>query len=579
MLLRLMCLRSISGTLRALVRGRLLAKASGTLLAGSPLLGQAPDSARTSSAHAAPLILLGSPAEDRLRLAQNRGYASTAGMMIRSASVLTAPLAGARTPLRWMLVPPVVEATWNSALPFSLNDGAVWAGRGLSTRLMAGARAQFGRVSVTVAPELIHVQNQDFQILPSPAPNRSAFASPWHSGGRSADLPLRFGNQPYTMLVPGQTTIALRVRAMVVGASTEDQWWGPGIRNALVMSNNAAGIPHVFARTSAPIRTRVGHLEAKWLVGGLTESPYFDRDGSNDLRAISAFAATLQPAAEPDLTLGITRAVYRPVGDGLEVPEKLLNVFTFWNSADDTTESRRAGQAEQLMSLFARWLLPASGAEVYAEWARTLPPKGLRDLLVAPHRTQAYTIGMQWATAVRGTALVRVQSELTTLEQTRPPAPGAEAPTYYASPLVPQGYTQRGQVIGAAIGPGSSSQWLGADYLARHWRLGVTAGRIRWEDEAYYRQPTGFSSLAHDVSIWAGIRAGVRVRDNEVGAELLSGHRFNYLFQNPYGGYISDTTFDARNLTLRLYVAPGWLPWRRGAGAGRASRADGPLVP
>ena len=64
---------------------------------------------------------------------------------------------------------------------------------------------------------------------------------------------------------PGQSSISAVIGPIEVGWSTEAEWWGPGIRNALVMSNNAAGIPKYFLGTPRPIRTPAGALSARWI--------------------------------------------------------------------------------------------------------------------------------------------------------------------------------------------------------------------------------------------------------------------------------------------------------------------------
>src|SRR6185295_3864391 len=141
---------------------------------------------------------------------------------------------------------------------------------------------------------------------------RNPLSSPWHTRP-SIDAPLRFGTHRLSFGDPGQSTIGARFGAITAGISTENEWWGPGIRYAIILSNNAAGIPRAFVRTSRPVRTGIGVLEARWFLGGLFESPYFDRSPADDRRAITALAATWTPAGASDLTLGVTRAVYAPL--------------------------------------------------------------------------------------------------------------------------------------------------------------------------------------------------------------------------------------------------------------------------
>jgi hypothetical protein len=347
--------------------------------------------------------------------------------------------------------------------------------------------------------------------------------------------------------------VAVEVGRLAMGAATENLWWGPGIRNAIVMSSNAPGIPHLFLRTAAPLRTRLGLVEGRWIVGTLRESAYFDFQPENDARSIGAIAISLQPAGDPNLTLGATRAVYAtrtgsslPFGSALDVFRSVRRP-----AVPPAPDSGAVGGRDQLFSLFGRWVFPESGFESYVEWARFEPPASLRELLADPGNTQGYTVGLQWARPVSSGSVLRLQSEATYLE---PGSPPDQQPTIssYASTTVPQGYTHHGQIVGAAIGPGASSQWLAGDYLTESGRIGVFAGRIRWETAAFYNIPTIPSFIKHDVSVFVGARGGYRIMGMDASAALTVGKRFNYLFQNVSTDFSAADAVDIRNYTVDL---------------------------
>lgn len=506
------------------------------------------------------IILLGSPEEDRIRVAQLFGRASVAGSLIRSPSSTPGSVpndSSVESGFRWSLVPPVVDAVWNSQVPFSLDEGNLWAGRGLSSRVTGGVRGNAGPVQFLIMPDVVHSENRAFNFLPSTVPGRSAFSSPFLSGAVSADTPTRFGNEPLTILDAGQSAIWLPYGWVDVGASTENQWWGPALQNALVMSDNAPGIPELFVRTNRPIRSTAGTFEGKAMVGGLTESLFFDDSAGNDHRAISGIVATFAPALAPDLTFGVARAVYANVDNGSpgDVLSHSLDALIRWRGTRPRIDSTGHNGYDQVSSLFGRWVFPASGLEVYAEWARMLPPTSLRALLLAPQYTQGYTLGLQAAGHVQATALLRFQGEFTDLEQT-PASRAADTLSFYTSDAVPQGYTQRGRAIGAAIGPGGSSQFLALDYLESRWNAGLFAQRIRWDDDAYYLQPTGISFFAHDVTVLAGVRGTARLYGSELHAELSVSQRLNYMFQNLRGGFGVQRQNDLRNTTFKVWIAP-----------------------
>jgi hypothetical protein len=199
-------------------------------------------------------------------------------------------------------------------------------------------------------------------------------------------------------------------------------------------------------------------------------------------------------------------------------------------------------------------VFPASGFETYVEWSRMELPRSIREYLEVPQSTQGYTIGLQWAQPHARQSYFRVQGEVTYLEQTQV-LPNRPPPDYYTGRAAQQGFTQRGQVLGAAIGPGSSTQFIGMDWMANAWQAGVFVGRTRTENDALYRQP-GAHLEQHDVAIYSGVRGGMRLPWSDVSGELSVGRRLNYLFQSDF--YLGDpkNAVDIQNVALTLTVSP-----------------------
>ena len=500
------------------------------------------------------VIVVGSLREDRARAAELHGAPIASHALMRSASSSVRDSGTARfRELRWGWMRPTIDLVWNSGGAFSLNDGAPWAGRGLTMALSGGVRATARGLHVVMMPQIWTTANDQFAVLPGRDSLRSSFGSPWYSGLISADLPERFGVDRTTAFDLGESAAWWRTSRVDVGIATESQWWGPGIRNALLMSNNAGGIPHAFLRTSAPVRTAAGDIEAKWIVGALSESRFFDANSANDMRSLSGGVVTFTPRPEPGLTVGMARVVYAVIPGAGALPARALDVIGRWGRGLNVRSATHGRAAEQLMSVFGRWVFPGSGAEAYGEWGRIMLPTTLRSLLVAPQASQGFTAGMQWAPAIGPSSRLRLQAEVTNLEQS-PPSRSADTISFYVSSVVPQGYTHRGQVVGAAIGPGASSQWLAIDYMRDDRSAGVFAGRIRWNTDAYYTQPTSIVYLSYDASVFAGARVAGQLYGRELAAELWWQKRHNYLFQNQDYGYSREGTFDKRVITAKLRV-------------------------
>jgi len=467
------------------------------------------------------LVTPSSFADDSARLASIASPAPPAYSLLRSAATLAPSLRGGDRSFRWALLPPEQYLIRNSKLPYSLNDGALWAGRGLTYRIRAGFQAEAGPVRLIVAPEFLRTEDRGFApphpwvVLPRP-PGRSEFSSPWHTSPASIDLPYRFGATAFSQWDFGQTTLDASVGRATVGFSTENEWWGPGVRNAIVMSTNAAGIPRLFVRPTRPIATRAGTFDLRLFAGALRESAYFDTSLANNWRSISAFAVTWTPRPAPNVTLGFTRAVYAPASSWSRAPTRLLDALLRNPGRPNNHlpgDSTVVPGPDQVFSLFGRWAFPGAGFEVYAEWARTELPTSLRDLLTAPNHTEGYTLGLQWAQPAGPVGTARIQLETTYLEKS-PTLRDRPVGTWYTSRAVAQGYTNRGQVIGAGIGPGASSQWFAVDYFAPLWEAGVFASRIRWEGDALYTfpstNPLWNKWCSHDTSLMAGVRGALR---------------------------------------------------------------------
>jgi hypothetical protein len=307
----------------------------------------------------------------------------------------------------------------------------------------------------------------------------------------------------------------------------------------------------------------VGEFEARWILGKLAESEYLDYDLTNDRRSLSAAVVSYRPKWEPDLTLGVARAVYAPVSGGLAVPGHWADVFRPFDrpNARPWSDTALTNGRDQLASLFARWVFPAHGWELYGEFGRSERPASLRDFLVEPNHTLGYILGGQHVRPLhRLGGSLRLQAEFAQLEQS-PSYRRRPTHSWYTSRAMPQGYTQRGQVIGATIGPGSSHQWLAADFIAPAWSAGLFVGRWRFNTDAMFLIPfpSGTGSCEYDVTLYPGARASVRHRwIGIVRGEAIFGNRYNAFHQNNSGCPNPPNAHrkDIRNQTVRFWIQP-----------------------
>ncbi|MDX1495226.1 MAG: capsule assembly Wzi family protein [Longimicrobiales bacterium] len=420
----------------------------------------------------------------------------------------------------------------NSRLPRGGNDGPVWQGRGLTTAADASVGLRWRGLSATFNPTLIHNQNAAFDLAPVQPAGQPIYAYPW----RRIDYPQRYGPDSYWTFDLGESQIALDWRAARLSFGNESMWWGPGIRNAIVMSNNAPGFLHASLATNRPVDIGIGQLEGQWIWGGLEQSKYVDSTAETD-RYITGIVLAYSPSWLEGLTVGGTRLfqAYRPA-DGLPVGDYLL-VFQGLTKTSQISEEQPEGndEADQMASLFARWVFPESGAEVYVEWARTDHALDLEDFLQEPEHSQGYTLGLQKVTSRSEDRIFVLTGELTHLEsaatfQLRP------RPTYYQHGVVTQGHTNRGQILGAWIGPGGNSQFLGFEMFAPWGSSEVFLQRQVHDNDAFWvwAEANDQTFDAHHVSFDLGVQTLIFRGDFEFGGGAMITRQINRWFFGPH---------------------------------------------
>ena len=443
-----------------------------------------------------------------------------------------------------------VRSFFNSDVPRGGNDGAVWQGRGLTTALSSRIWVRWGGLSLTLDPLVIHNQNASFDLAPVQPSGQPVYAYPW----RRIDWPQRFGPDDYWTVDPGQSSIALEWKAARLSLGNESLWWGPGIRNAIVMSNNGPGFLHASLATRRPVDIGIGTLEGQWIWGGLGQSDYFDPTAETD-RYLTGIVLAYSPRWLDGLTLGGTRIFqsYRPAG-GLSFGDYLL-VFQGVTKRSQISEEQPDGtdEADQMASVFARWVFPESGAEVYAEWARTDHPLDAEDFLQEPEHSQGYTLGLQKVTSRSADRIFVLRGELTHLEasatfQLRP------RPTYYQHSVVTQGHTHGGQLLGAWVGPGGNSQYLGFEMFDRWGSAEIFVQRQVHDNDAFWVWADANDQTfdAHHVSFDLGLNALIFRDDFELGGGAIVTRQINRWFFGPH----------LWNLNLSLSAR-----WRPGAGS------------
>lgn len=536
-------------TIRAVVAGTTVAAA--LLLACPPAaLAQS----ETSVAGARGGVVSGGELDNYLRYLQTMGRISLGAWGLRPFSAAEVDelteVSGAH-PWRnsWMfrtdsarhfsILPVQVNAGFNSAFPWGSNDGAVWAGRGLTGSLQGGFAAAWGPVSVVVNPIVFSTQNRAFELQPNGESDDGVFRN--GDFPNNVDLPQRFGNGSYSRFDWGQSTVRVDWFGVSAGFTTANQYWGPATVFPVILGNNAAGVPHVFLGTERPTNIWIGKLQAQVVYGMERQSDFSPVTGPDTFttvdqpgtrRFMSGLVVTFSPKPVPGLEIGAAR-YFHEAWSGSITSAQLRTPFE-----GILKSSIPAGLAipgfddkdvlkNQIASIFGRWVLPHSGLEMYAEYGHEDHNADTRDLKSEPDHSRIAMVGLR-------KVFVRSDSTFNALRMEY--IDGSE-PTLgrhrgeggvYSHSLLRQGHTQDGQLLGADIGVGSpAGVEVAWERYSPRGRTTWYARRIEQNSQAPLLSADSAGPVTHPLSATLGYehRRFAKLADITYGAALTDAKR------------------------------------------------------
>lgn len=396
---------------------------------------------------------------------------------------------------KYQILPVSLQTQLNTNHPYGWNDGAMIPAKGLQAMFSAGLYAEFGPLSVQLQPEFVSAANQKFDTF-----NKDIYpiiAAWYYDFYNNIDLPARFGNSAFNKVYWGQSSIRLNYQSFSFGLSTENLWWGPGLRNSLLMSNDAPGFKHLTLNTIKPVKTPIGSFEGQLIAGRLENSNYSPLTPNWDLfstplyipkpddwRYLSGIVLSWQPKWVPGLFLGFTRSsqVY---GKDLN---SLGDYLPFFSEKKSVTADVAIGpQKDTRSSIFARWLWTQEHAEIYFEYGHDNNTNDFTNALLEPQDTRAYIFGLRkllpFAQRSKGGILIGV--EVTQLAETSF-SKVEDAQSWYINKYIRQGYTNFGQSLGAGIGPGGNLQSVDVSWVKGLKKIGLQIERYIHNDDFYY---------------------------------------------------------------------------------------------
>ena len=408
------------------------------------------------------------------------------------------------------ILPFVVQYYHNSDHPFGINLGALYPANGSQLYISGGYFKKYKKLTLQMQPEIIYAENTNFKIFPNEhfGPIWDAYYK-WYN---KIDLIEKFGYKTLYTILAGQSKIEYDVTKKVsIKISSENIWWGPGIDQGLVLTNNANGFLHFGFQTTEPIQTKYGSFEAQIIIGNLKNSniqptylnkvfhnQFLYNPKLNEQRFITGYVFTFQPKITKGLFLGTANTSIAYYKDAKNLGD-YLPFQNFVNAHIDKLNKRA-----NMGSLFARYLLPESGAEVYLEYGRNDQYSTPINLLNGQKYPRGFIAGFRRISTPNKRGIrYSLTTEFAQLDATYKEQV-VSAKSWYTNDYVRQGFTNNGKVIGAGIGPGSTSQMLDVSILYGNSNSGLTLQRIANNRDFYF---SAYQDYVNWKSHWVDLSA------------------------------------------------------------------------
>lgn len=414
---------------------------------------------------------------------------------------------------RIKILPIDFNINYSSHHPYNRNNGSMITNRGYQQLASAGIYFELGPLSIQLKPEIIYAENKNYEGFWE-GHYDIVWAKRYNLWNR-IDMPERFGEREYKKTTFGQSSIRLNYKTLSLGLSSENIWWGPSIRNGIMMSNNAQGFNHITLNTRKPIKTLIGNFEFQFVTGRLEpsgyEPPNTDRTyagtklfvpkinqnaETGDWRFFQGYSITYSPIWIPGFHIGLNRwaQMYGSMFKGRYTWIADANngatvgwfpIFSNFLRKNDKIEPYER-ETDQAASGYFRWFMEDSKAEFYGEFGHNDAKMNLRDLLTDSDHSRSVTLGFRKLfDSKRNNSQFEFHWEWTQMEQT-----GGRlvrnAGSWYMHHNVRHGYTNNGEVMGAGIGPGSNSQYFSFAKLNNIKRIGLALEIIDQDNDFYY---------------------------------------------------------------------------------------------
>jgi hypothetical protein len=397
-----------------------------------------------------------------------------------------------KTGIQFKILPIVNKLQYVGDHPYDWNDGVMIPAKGWQQYFNGGVNLKWKQFEIQFAPEFVAAQNLNFEGFSADMDDMQ-----WRDYYRFQNFieqPEQFCKGQYTRLVLGQSFLKYNFKNTTISFSTANQWWGPTKRNALILSNNAGGFPHLSIANKKPVQTKMGSFNYEFVWGLLKNGNWQPPQPTKTFRGNKLYVPkpdtsrlfqglniNYTPKWFKNLTLGISQS-YVQYSNQISVLE-----FVPIKNIVHRLPNDLPNKPIILTAFNFNYQLPAANATLYGEFGWNLNQTTSRNFILQPDKGMASVLGFSKIFPTNKKYYWEFLAEMANLQlQTRAEQFTIGAPpSWYLGSDVVQGYTHNGQILGAGIGPGATSQTIELNWRKAKNRIGLTAERRLHNNDFY----------------------------------------------------------------------------------------------
>jgi hypothetical protein len=398
-----------------------------------------------------------------------------------------------RIGIQFKILPLINKLQYVGDHPYDWNDGVMIPAKGWQQYMNVGFNLKWKQFELQIAPEFVAAQNLFFEGFSENLDQ--VYWRDYYRFQNFIEQPEQHGTDQYTNVFLGQSFLKYNLKNTTISLSTANQWWGPTKRNALILSNNAGGFPHLSITNKKPVQTKIGIFNYEFVWGLLKNGNWQPPQPTKTYRSYKLYVPkpdtsrmfqgmniNYTPKWFKNLTVGISQSF-------VQYSNQVKGIIQFIpiKNIVHRLPNDLPNKPITLTAFNFYYQLPSANATFYGEFGWNLNQTSFRNWVLQPDKGMGTVLGFNKIFTTTKKYYWEFLAEMTNLQlQTRAEQFTTGAPpSWYLGADVVQGYTHNGQLLGAGIGPGATSQTIELNWRKAKNRIGLSAERRLHNNDFY----------------------------------------------------------------------------------------------